>query len=191
MFWQDLVPCRGGDDVWRWDVGCWLSVQVFCSDLLVSPVLLCKKCFENDICFWIPGCLLWLRISRVRMMWEMFLAVRWDNAVGQRHLFQLCFQNEMNISHGTVLGSGLLKACGFAYFSHAYALVWSSLSPVDALVVCWGMAACGLLKSAHEGVTAPCKRPVPLASHKIHALYLVQLVIFINHVDSVAMQRNT
>lgn len=38
---------------------------------------------------------------------------------------------------------------------HVCALVWSCLSPVDALVVCWGRAACGLLKSAHERVTAP------------------------------------
>lgn len=77
-------------------------------------------------------------------------------AVGQRHLFQLCFQNEMNSSRGTVFR--ICSAQGMwihILLFHACALVWSCLSPVDALVVCWGRAACGLRKSAHERVTAP------------------------------------
>lgn len=55
-------------------------------------------------------------------------------AVGQRHLFQLCLQNEMNISHGTVFG--ICSAQGMwicVLLFHVCALVWSCLESCGCL----------------------------------------------------------
>lgn len=110
----------------------------------------------------------------------------------QRHLFQLNFWIKM--SWGAVLGSGPLKACVAACAFRSFSLVWISQSCRQ--VPWWCVRGCWLWIlefSAQIRVTgtASWKRPVPLTSHKIHAFYLVQLVIFINHMDPVAIQVNT
>ena len=88
-----------------------------------------------------------------------------------------------------MLGSGLLEACVIVCASRRFLLVWGSLS----CRYLGGVSGGGWLWVPQVRVTrtAAGKRPVLLTSHKIYAFYLVQLVIFINHMDPVAMQMNT
>lgn len=89
------------------------------------------------------------------------------------------------------MGSGPLKACVFVNQEFFTGVEQSVLQ------VPWWCVREGWLwvpeVSAQARVTgtASWKRPVPLTSHKIQAFYLVQLVVFIDHMDPVAIQVNT
>lgn len=110
----------------------------------------------------------------------------------QRHLFQLNFWIKRKINweqcwdqvHSRLVYlpvlSGIFHWCG-------------AVSHAGALVVCQGMLLWipGVSAQIRVTGTASWKRPVPLTSHKIHAFYLVQLVIFTNHMGAVALQRST